>query len=270
MKLTSMTNNFYRNMFSIKYRIFTSFFIMNISLIYLAKIYINSIPQNVKVSIFDMLCDVYKGMGIVGISRYIFPIIPLFVFMLISIIDFDNKTLWLIRQDSRKSIWNRQVLYTVKLSLIYSIAIIFGGYLASGILIGSFDNKWTNSDGFVYKLLGEPSSWSDISSKFDSYKILFFIFTSNFFGLCAIGLLICTGKMFLKNQYVCMLLIISLFISALFDNLSIVLKQMTINLENWMNPITIIENDVYLILLILMLYVIGGWITDKRDIMDKI
>ncbi|MDF2504703.1 hypothetical protein [Clostridium sp.] len=270
MKITNIINNFYRNVLLIKYRVFIGSFMMYIGLIYLAKAYINSVSTNIKVSIFDMLCDVYKGSGIVGYSRYIFPIIPLFVFVLISIIDINNKTVWLARYKSRKNIWNRQVVYTIYLSFIYSILIILGGYLASGVLIGSFNNKWITKDGFVYKLLGEPSNWSIISSYFTSYKILFFIFTSNFLGLCTIGLLICVAKTFLKNQYVCILLIISLFVSVLFDKFSIVLKQMTINLENWINPITIIKNDVYLILLILMLYVIGGWITDKRDIVDKI
>lgn len=270
MKFTDIIHYFYRNLISIKYRVCLSFFIMYISVIYLAKKYIDSLPPNIEISVFDMLCDVYKGLGMVGISRYVFPIIPLFAFTLISMIDFDNKTLWLIRYNSRRNIWNKQFVFTLSISFLYSIVIILGGYLVSGILIGSFNNNWTNTNGIVYKLLGEPANWHEISNDFISYKILFFIFTSNFLGLCATGLLICVVKMLLKNHYVFILLVISLFSSALLNKFSITLKQMTINLVNWMNPITIIENDIYLIFLILMLYVIGDWIIGKKDIIGKI
>jgi len=270
MKIINMINNFYRNILLIKYRVFISSFMMYIGSIYLAKVNANSFTTKTNISIFDIVCDVYKKGGIVGQFRYVFPIIPLFVFILISILDLDNKTMWLVRYNSRKNIWNRQVVYTIYLAFIFSILIIFGGYLVSGILIGSFNNKWISSDGFIYILMGKPNNWSEIANSFATYKILFFTFTSNFLGLCAIGLSVCTFKTFLKNQYVVIMLTISLFASVLFDNLSIELKQMTISLENWINPKTIVINDVYLILLIIMFYMLGSWITNKKDIVVKI
>ncbi|WP_035289337.1 hypothetical protein [Clostridium sp. KNHs214] len=270
MKFTSLINDFYKKLLLIKYRVFISLFIMYVVLICLARVYVSSIPTDIKVSIFDMLCDVYKGFGIVGVSRYIFPIIPVFTFILISLLDFDNKIVCLIRYHSRRSIWRKRVLYTINLSFLFSVIIVLGGYLASGILMGGFENKWINTEGTIYKLLGEPTNWSTLFSKFTSYKILFFIFTSNFLGLCAIGLLICTMKTFLKNQYVCMLLIAIIFAPVLFNKFSIVLKQMTINLAKWMNTMTIVENGVYLILLILMLCMLGEWIIGKKDIISKI
>src|SRR3712207_9509303 len=77
----------------------------------------------------------------------------------------------------------------------------------------------------IYKLLAYPNNWSEISSKFITYKILLFVFISNFLGLCVIGELVCIGKIFFKNQYIFLLAIISLFASRLFGKFSIILNQ---------------------------------------------
>jgi len=270
MTLINIINNFKRTVMSVKYKLITIFLIGYICTIYIANKYVKSLPTDIKVSVFDMLCDVNKGLGIIGVSRYIFPIIPTFIIILIIIIDFDKNYQFLLRYNSRKNIWKKQFMSVIITTLTYSILTVLGGYLISGILLGSFYNKWINSEGMIYKLLAYPNNWSEISSKFITYKILLFVFISNFLGLCVIGELVCIGKIFFKNQYIFLLAIISLFASRLFGKFSIILNQMTNNLSNFIFPITIIKNYIYLSILILIFYILGNYVVEKYDIIDAV
>lgn len=269
MKITKIINSFYRSVIVIKYRVCISLLVMFTTLIVLSGNYIKGFPIKIKLSVFDMLCDVYKGLGVMGISRYMCFIIPAFAFTLISIVDIDNKLFCIVRYKFRKSIWNKQVSYTIVLALIYSFIVVIGGYIVSGIFIGSFENSWASDKGLVYKLMDNPQNWNDISSRFSSYKILINLFISNFLGLSSIGLFICAGKLFLKNQYVWLILIIGMFLYGVSGKFSIVLRQMTINLANWIEPSTIIRNNIYLALIIIMLYMVGEAISDRKDILTE-
>jgi len=261
-----MIRNFYKNVFLIKYRLLIGYFLLLIGIIIISKNYIDTgILGGIKISIFDMLCDVYKGLGIIGSHSYSLVIIPVFSWMLVSIIDCDNKNICVFRYTYRKNIWNKQVFSIIILSFVYSIIIIFLGYLLSGFFTQSFNNTWTSTSGIIYKLLNQPDNWDTIAQNFSSYKILAYIFISNFLGLTSIGMLICVLKMFMKNTYVLAIIIMQMYIAILFEKFSIVFKQMIVSLPNIVYPIFILKNDIYLIFFIVTLYILGNYVIEKKD-----
>lgn len=260
-----MIRNLYKNFKLIKYRLLIGYFVMFIGISFLSKNYVDTMPKEISVSIFDMLCDVYKQLGMIGSHTYSLIIIPIFSLMLISIIDCDKKNVCIIRYNSRNNIWNKQLFCVIIISLIFSITIVFLGYLVSGLCINGFNNTWTSTEGIIYKLLNNPSDWDRISSNFSTYKVLLFTFTSTFLGLVSFGMLICVLKLFLKNQYVLLIVIVQMYVPILFRKFSIIFNQMIVNLPNLVYPKSIFANDVYLVFLIVALYKLGQYAIEKKD-----
>jgi len=265
MKPTRIFYSFYRNIKAIKYRFIVIFIIMSLLLISTAISSMHRTPSSIKCSVFDILLHSLGKEGILGILSLTFIIVPTFSFILISIIDFEKSIFYLVRSKSRESIWNKEALFIIILSFIFSIVLVFGGYLASGLIVEGFRNNWSSTDSFTYSLIGRDENWKQISTIFSTYKMMLYILTSNFLGLCTIGFFICTIKKILPNVYVYLLLFIIMLSDGIVGKFSFILNQMTINLRNWMSPNTILISDIYLILLIVIFYIVGREIINKKD-----
>ncbi|SFU85106.1 hypothetical protein SAMN04487886_12224 [Clostridium sp. DSM 8431] len=261
--------DFLRCIKPIKYRIVMAYIIMFISITIMGKIYVDTgTLTEVKIGVLDMLCDVHKNLGILGNTSYMI-IIFIFSLSLISVLEYDNKKLCVIRSSSRKEIISRQFFYIVIMSFALMFTLIFLGYIVSSIFTGSLNNTWTSTDGTIYKLLNSPSNWNEISQNFSTYKILSYIFLSGFLGLTATGMLICILKMFMKNTYIVAIIILQMYASVFFDKISFIFKQMHIYMSNLVYPISILRNQVYLLALILLLYRLGSYFIEKKDFLDR-
>lgn len=266
MKFHNAFRSFFRN---IKYSSKWNLFIFSAMLLIVALGAINLSNKTPygggKYGIFDILVHVSALDGITGRLRLVFPVLPAFIFILIVMTDSDNRVFCLIRCTSREGIWKIECVYVILLSLIFSIIIVFGGYILSGILVNSFQNLWNTPESYVYKLAAHEKDWPAFSKLFVTYKMLPITFVSYFLGLNAFGFLVIFLKTLLKNIYVYIIVIAVILSDAVIGSFSLVLNQMTISLENWVNPFSILINCAYLLFLIFLLYFLGKKILCRKD-----
>ncbi|WP_286909822.1 hypothetical protein [Clostridium sp. UBA1652] len=265
MKPTKMFKDLLRNLNSNKYKIFFAIIIMFSVVIPSIKYLVDIAPKEMNLSIFDALCHVGGEYGFLGNRPLAIPIVPVFSFILISLLDSEKKIFFIVRGVSRKSIWNKQSFYIIIFSLVFSIILVFGGYLISGMLIGSFNNNWRSETSFPYSIIGATNEWETAYNMFFTYKMLIILSTSTFLGLCSIGFLIGVLKTFLKNIYMYLVLTIIIFSDGMLSKFSLIIKQMTLSLKNWIDPFSILINDAYLLLFILVCYILGKEIMERKD-----
>lgn len=252
-----------------KFSFITCYLIMIIVSTALGKTYISKYSlDGAKLCALDMLCDMYKNLGMLGNTSYM-VIIFIFSLLVLTLLEYENKKLCIIKRKSRKELIRRKFFYVAVMSFVLIFTLIFLGYIISGILSGCFNNMWTSTDGIIYKLVNNIYNWNDISQNFSSFKVLISIFISGFLGLTAIGMFICILNMYIKNAYSIAIVVLQMYISVLFENCSIVFKQMHIYLPNLIFPISIIKNQIYLLAVILLLYKLGIYLIEKKDFLDK-
>lgn len=269
MKLIKLAKSFFKTLNAKKYSVIFIIFVAWVLLTYKSVALLHGIPNGVKYSAFDILADISGTAGITGVLSLNFVIIPSYAIILINLIDFRNKPMFLIRSKNRDTVWKMQAIFIVIFSLLFSIMIILGGYLLSGLITGTFSNNWKMTNSYAFSLIGNSQEWGQISNNFVTSKMLIYTFISNFLGLCASGFLICTLKTILKNIYTYLILVIILFWDGIIGKFSILLKQMVINLNNWVDPRTIIFNDLYLLVFILLCYVLGKEFMSRKDFITK-
>ena len=263
------SKDLYRCIRPIRYRIVIAYIIMFIAITIVGKNYIDTgALEGIKICALDMLCDVYKNLGMLGNTSYMI-IIFIYSLLLINILDYENKELRLIKRKSRKEIINRQFFYVVLISFIFIFTLVVFGYVISIIFTGSLNNTWTSTQGTINKLLSSSYNWGEISQNFSTYKVLLYIFISGFLGLTATGMLICILKMFMKNPYIIAIVIVQMYAAVLFNNASFIFKQMHVYLPNLVYPVSILKNQGYLLVLILLLYELGSYIIEKKDFLDR-
>ena len=251
-----------------KKSIILSFFIVIISFIYSNKILVSAMPEGIKLSIFDLII-LPTGGGIASTMSLSFPVMPIFCFLLINILNFGNNNHVIIKEKSRKEIWNKQCKLILIVSFIYSVVIIAVGYISSGLILSDFANKWNSNESYIYNLLGNTEKWDQITGVIDTPKLLLLIFIGVFLGLSAIGFFIGLLKINLNNKYIYLILIVLIFSDAI-NSFSFILKQMTLTYNNWIDPKSIILNFMYLILVIVVCYMIGKNIIINKDFLcDK-
>lgn len=252
-----------RNACMIKVEILSLIISMFIYFFYRSRYLINTAPNNIEVSILDILC-MPTGGGIIGSISLSFPIIPVFVFITIRLLDFENNDFYLLRLKSRIRIWNSRVKFIMIISFIYSLSIVSIGYLIGGIVCKSFENNWTLKKSIIYNCINDANIWSGVEKNITTDKILVLNFIGLFLGIYAIGLLASVLKSKLRNIYVYLIISILLFSDATQDMFSIIIGQMTIGIEEWIKPTGILLNYIYMICISIMLYFIG-----KSTILNK-
>lgn len=228
----------------------------------------NTVPTNLNISIFDILCLPVGG-GILGRISVSFPIIPIFSFLVITLLDFEKNVFYLLRLKSRKNIWNSRMKFIIILSFMYSLIVVFGGYLISGILLKNFNNGWNLENSIIYNCIKDVKIWGKVSDMFLTYKMLPLIFISFFLGTCAIGAFISMLKLKLRNIYVYLILSIILFLDVTQSEIEIIISQMTIVIKNWINPSTILLNYIYLLFITFICYFVGKEIILDKDFISK-
>ena len=192
MKLIKYFKYTSRNINLGKYPMGIVFLIMCIIVALSSNMLLRMQPEDIKYTVFDILSHISGVSGITGTLSLVFPIIPAFCYVIITLIDFDKSIYQIIRGESRAEIWNKQVFHIITIALFFSVIIVIGGYIYSGLLVGDFTNGWNSKESYIYTITGNQDSWIEIVKLFSTYKMIPIIFISTLLGLCSFGFLICT------------------------------------------------------------------------------
>ncbi|MFR1709713.1 MAG: hypothetical protein ACLSV2_12495 [Clostridium sp.] len=223
-----------------------------------------ALDNNFQLSNFDILSS-FQDVGNVDFISYMYIIIPLFVTLIIYVVDTNNGLIRMIRYGDRNRIWNKNILLILASSFLLSILLVIGGYLVSGIILGSYKNLWNTETGLPYLLYGKTKIWGNLSQLLVSHKVIFIFWIMTFLGLSFIGAFICTIKLFIRNIYVYIILIAIAF-GDFFNifNFSLIAK-ISVSQREWTHPQSITFNIIYFLVGFLIFYFYGKYINSQKD-----
>lgn len=217
-----------------------------------------------KLSNFDMMTS-FEGSGNIDFNSYMFFIFPVFITLIIYIVNTNTHVLTTIRYKCRNRLWNKNIVLVLLSAFVISIMLVFGGYLISGLIVGGFNNVWNTQAGMPFYIYGTTKVWPALSQILVTRKVLSFLWITTFLGLVFVGTLICFCKLFIKDIYIYALIIGICFA----DNFGVfgvkLILGIALNPGSWINPITIIITNMYFILGFLVMYWIGKSISSKKD-----
>lgn len=253
-----------KNIFKIRSKIYISIIISILAFIFTSKNMMATVPNGVKLSLFDLISLPNSG-GLISKISLAFPIIPIYCFLLVSLLNIDNKAIVIIREKSKEKLWNKTTYNVILFSLIFSIIITLTSVLLSGILLKGFTNGWIDKGSIIYEMMGNSERWNLIRENMMSMKILSKIFFGLFLGLSAIGFVIQILMIKVSNSAIYSLISLFVFGDMLNGRLSILLDRMTLSTENLISNNFAIYNYFILFLSCVILYIIGKEINEKRD-----
>lgn len=216
-------------------------------------------------SVWDYVSGLTGG-GTANTPMLIFVVIPLFTFMIARYIDGEEVPVRMIKNVTRKRLWNKHVLFIVNLSLVISFIIVCVGYLLSGIMIGHFSNEWTNKSGAFYYLLKDKENFEIYARNLTTLRVMLILFLVKFVSLVTLGTLIALLKTIIHNNVLIYLMIIMYsLVEGYYPNFSFIITKMVLTGENWKNISGIFENQFYLLLFFIFFYFVGKVIYRKKD-----
>lgn len=259
--------NLYNALWANKKQIITALIIMFVLLLLKTILFLKSIPKDIDmvISAYELYIHPDGEYGVLGRLSWVFPIIPIFIFVIICLTNSLYSKYVVIRYEDRKNIWREHALYIVMVSFIFALLILICGYILGGLLTGNFRNNWTSSNSYVYKNFNKIMDLSLIPKYFFGYKLILISFIGSMLGLCTYGFLMCILKMYLKNMYVYVIMITLVLFETLGPKISIVLAQVLLNIKLLANPKVLIINYTYLLGINLILYLIGYYLVDYKD-----
>lgn len=226
-------------------------------------------PEGVNVGPFDILCNITGEMGILGKNFQATVIIPVYSFLVISIIDCEKNPMIVSKFKSRINIWNRQIRDSIIMSFTLTFLIVVGGYLIPGLILGDFNNYFSSTNGFNYYMLGNTQIFLNASKMFNTPMIFFVIFMSLFIGLNLLSVFIGTLKYFFSNKYIWAIVVSLCFYGTHGDRIYYPLSYTVINLEKWGNPSIIVSGSIVMILITIAFYFMGRSLAAKKDFINK-
>ena len=219
-------------------------------------------------SIFDLIINP-MGAGMLNYKIVAFPIVIIFIFWIISILDLDDSKNIILRQESKERYWLNQIKKIISISFLYSVFITIETYVISGIMLGSFSNNWERSDSTVFQCYGDTELWGRIVPYLKTWIILSTIFVLLFVGLIAIGMLIGALKMYLDSKYVYLILIIIVLCEVVISGFYFIIKRMALSVGDFIEPQIIILKVLFLTVLEILAFIIGKGYVVKRDFFTK-
>lgn len=254
---------------SIIFKFIVSLSVMTITLTYMSIETIKRCPDGLNIGPLDILCNINNGVGILGYPSQIMIIIPTYLYLLINIINFDDTNMYILRNESRREIWNNQVLNSIFLAFIISIIVVIGGYLLCGFLLNDFQNYWADSNGFNYYIKGNDYNWESAVKNFNTIKVLFLVFIGFFIGLGYLGVLVSTMRNIFHSKYIWTILYTIIFFEVLTGKIDFIIKYTTISFEEFANEKIIFFQYMILILITIGLYYLGLYLKNNIDFLDK-
>lgn len=221
------------------------------------------------VSVLDLISDFGGATGTSNMAMFVFALTPLFAFIIMKAIDNNEMTIKVIKNKAKVSVWNENVILLLILSLILSAIIIFIGYLFSGIVLGSYENKWTSDAGTFYKMLKDKENFLLYSKHLTTIKVLILLFVTKFLGLYAIGLLVALLKAkYNSNSAILIFVTIFAIIDGYYSRIPLIYQKTVISMENWKRVSSIFVNQTYLLALCILIYFLGRQVYQKKDFIN--
>lgn len=220
------------------------------------------------ISILDLVSELGGDAGITNILIMVFIIVPLITFSMFHVLKNTEVHYKLLRLQSRVRIWNNIVILIIIYSFIFSIFLVLGGYIISGIFLNDFTNNWINMQGSFFYLLdsNDQKNFAVYSEQLTTTRVLTILFFTKFLGLLVIAILITILKAILKKSiWVILIMMIFSFLDGINNDVSILFGKMTINIDNWKNIQSIFLNHAFLLTIFVTLYFVGLEIYRKRD-----
>lgn len=223
-----------------------------------------AVENGFQLSNFDILFS-FQSTGIIDAYSFTFVIIPIFVLLVLFSIDYNNKTIRLIRYKNRKNLWNKNTAMILTSALLLSLLLVLGGYLVSGVILNGYNNTWNTEKGLPYLLYGTSKIWKNLSELLVSYKVLFIFGVTTFLGLSFVGLLVSTLKMLIHNIYVFFIIMAVLIIDIFGVFKFKILLGIAVSPIAWLHHDKILLYNIYFFVGAFVLYFIGRYINSTKD-----
>lgn len=247
----------------IKYSLLLTIYLITILMYYQIK---NNIDFD-QLSIFDFLSDLNGYMGLTNKNVMIFILIPFICFTILFIMNQEETYNKIIKLQSRKSVWNKTVLMSLVYIFVLTFILVLGGYIIGGLIFG-FDNNWVGNNGQITILLNENKVPNPevYLNRLSTFNILITIFFTKFLCLSIISLITVIIKTVIKKSSLTLLCIcIYSYVDAMYLNPSLFINKSIIDINNWLNLRSVLMNDMYFIILLFALYLIGRELYSRKD-----
>lgn len=265
MKYIDYFKNLYKNFKANRKHILIALIIMCMLLVLKTLMFLKNVSKDMNISSYELYIHPDGEYGILGRLSWVFPIIPIYSFVIIVLFNSLSNKYIVYRYKDRKNIWVQKFIYVITSSLIFSCLLFICGYIVGGVLTGNFKNNWTSINSYVYKSFNGTVDFTRIPKYFLSYKLILIAFLGSMLGLCTYGLLISILKLYLKNIYVYTIIITLVLFEALNSKFSIVLMQILLNFKLLIKPKIILINYTYLLILNVVLFLIGYYLIEYKD-----
>ena len=252
----------------IKDKILISIIILIIGIIMCSLISILGFYSEVKFGAIDILYSPSGSEGVLGSRFQTIVIIPIFTFLVSSIINIYNNPFIIIKNTSRVNLWDKQIKDCILFSLLFVIALFILGYLIAGFLAKDFNSYFSSKEGFNYLISNKNHELLNKLQTFSTLKIMLISFISLFLGLSFISILIATLKIFFKSKYVVSIIVLLTMCESVI-NIKFVVNYTTMNLNRWMNYPNIIIENMFLLGISIIIYFIGRYLINKKDFLLK-
>lgn len=146
-------------------------------------------------------------------------------------------------------------------------------YLSAGFISNNWNMNW-NQEGtllsFAYSMTELPD-WNIFVKQFSNIYILSLFYLKLALGFLSVGMITNYLKIVFKNNILVFVLFMPLLIlEGLFGNyLKIYLSFIPINLSNWIRPITILYDSLFLIFVSCAFYFLGKGAIKKADFIKE-
>ena len=164
---------------------------------------------------------------------------------------------------------NRKIKKIVTIAFLYSVFITTETYVISGFMLGSFSNRWQQSNSIVFRCYGNTELWNKIVPYLKTWIILGIIFLLLFIGLISIGILTGALRSYIDSKYAYLVLIVMIFSEITINGFELSIKRMSLRVDDFVEPQVIIVKVLFLLILAILSFIIGKGSVVKKDFFTK-
>ncbi|MFC0190067.1 hypothetical protein ACFFJY_17360 [Fictibacillus aquaticus] len=219
--------------------------------------------------IYDLMANFSGINGSTNQNMFIAIAIPVIVTLISQLTDKHEKALYVLKLGSRSRTWSSLAASAICLSLILTLMILGFSYLV-GILLRGPENTWLHSTGSISKVLNNKEAFQSITPHITTFNILSALFVTKFFGFLLISFLTLFLKFFLKSSAIIIILLVTLAGIDLCNVLPfpIFTRAASLALHNWINPMSIVFQSLYLLAVSFVLLVIIRQLYKRKDFLS--
>ncbi len=221
-------------------------------------------------ALINMISTLDGQEGMAGDMAFIFIYTPILFFGINSYLINIEKESFIIKMNSRRTIFNSHVIFVLLISMIISTIMVGIGYSIGWIYAGGFKHIWPQSHEY-YKL---PEFRNlDVVGILEStpiYVIILKTFLIKTLGFSVLGIVILILKTCIKNSGVLGLVVMIIpFVDSNFLNGVVFTKKFSLTILSWVSSSDYVLNVLYLTFLLTALYLIGREIYKNKDFIGK-